>query len=65
MRTGIPLFLLLFSCILQINADDRLKSGLYFQSSEVNKDKRTSLDLTPDKPFNLSKGFIMDFDLSL
>ena len=39
--------------------------GLYFQSGEVDKDKRTSLNLTPDKALDLSKGFIMEFDLNL
>jgi len=50
---------------LQINADEKIKSGLFFQSFEVNKDKRTYLDLSPDKFLDLSKGFVLDFDLNL
>ncbi len=39
-------------------------SGLYFSSHEVNKDKRTSLNLTADRAFNLSKGFTLTFDVN-
>ena len=46
-------------------SDDRLKGGLFFQSGEVDKDKRTSLNLTPDKALDLSEGFIIEFDLCL
>lgn len=65
MRIRIFLLLLYFACNLQINAGASLKSGLFFQSFEVNKDKRTYLDLTPDKPLSMSKGLTMDFDLNL
>jgi two-component SAPR family response regulator len=39
--------------------------GLWFRSFEVDKDKRTSLNLTPDKPLRFSKGFSMAFDFKL
>ncbi|MDR1155473.1 MAG: hypothetical protein LBL04_12270 [Bacteroidales bacterium] len=65
MFVRITLFLLCFTCLLQIRASDGLKRGLYFQSFEVDKDKRTCLDLTPGKPLDLSSGFTMEFDLHL
>lgn len=39
--------------------------GLYFRSYEVDKDSRTTLNLTPDQEFSLEKGFTLDFDLKL
>jgi two-component SAPR family response regulator len=39
--------------------------GLTFRSHEVNQDERTSMCLTPDKPYNLSPGFSLEFDLRL
>ena len=37
-------------------------NGLSFYSHETNKDKRTELNLTPEKPFRFSKGFSLCFD---
>lgn len=37
-------------------------SGLYFSSHEVIKDKRTTLELTPEEPFALQDGFQLEFD---
>jgi len=51
--------------MMQVKADDRLRGGLYFQSFEVDKDKRTCLHLTPDHALKLGNGFIMEFDLNL
>ena len=66
MRIRITLLLLYFTCcFLQVNADERFKRGLFFKSFEVDKDKRTYLNLTPDKSLDLSKGFIVEFDLNL
>ena len=42
-----------------------LSRGLYFQSFEVDKDKRTSLDLTPHQPVVFNHGFSMEFDVKL
>jgi DNA-binding SARP family transcriptional activator len=41
---------------------DGFLSGLYFSSHEVIQDKRTSLNLTPDKPFKFPDGFSLEFD---
>jgi two-component SAPR family response regulator len=40
-----------------------VKYGLEFASHEVEKENRTSLDLTPVKPFKFSKGFSISFDV--
>ena len=39
--------------------------GLYFRSYEVDKDSRTTLNLTPDQEISLEKGFTLDFDFKL
>lgn len=39
--------------------------GLTFKSHEVNKDERTSLDITPTDGITLKDGFTMEFDLKL
>jgi len=64
MQIRITLLVSFLACMLQVKADDRLK-GLYFQSFEVDKDKRTCLNLTPDHALNLGNGFIMEFDVNL
>lgn len=38
------------------------EDGLSFSSRNVIKDKRTSLNLTPEKPFHFKKGFVMEFE---
>ncbi|MDR0750848.1 MAG: hypothetical protein LBF62_14935 [Tannerellaceae bacterium] len=43
-------------------AKDGMERGLYFHAFEVNKDRRTSLNLTPEKPLALSGGFTLTFD---
>jgi len=45
--------------------EDNTDEGLYFQSYMVDKDHRTGLDLTPDKPLTLSGGFTLAFDFKL
>lgn len=57
--------IILFSIIISgFNAisQDKLVSGLYFSSHEVVQDKRTSLNLTPTRPFKFSDGFSLEFD---
>jgi len=39
--------------------------GLKFKSYEVEKEKRTSLNLTPQKPLSLPSGYTIQFDLKL
>lgn len=56
------IFLLLAT---KIFAQNELNSGLYFASSEVVQDRRTSLNLTPEKALKLSDGFKLDFDIKL
>lgn len=41
---------------------EELISGLFFSSHEVIQDKRTSLNLTPARPFVFSNGFSLQFD---
>lgn len=39
--------------------------GLTFRSHKYSIDERTALNLTPDRPLNLRRGFRIDFDLCL
>lgn len=43
-------------------SQENLEDGLFFASKEVIQDKRTSLNLTPEKPLDLNKGFILEFE---
>lgn len=52
-------------CVTRGLAQNELNSGLYFASSEVIQDKRTSLNLTPEKPIKLSDGLKLEFDIQL
>jgi DNA-binding SARP family transcriptional activator len=56
---------LLLGWYLSTFAAESPGKGLWFRSFEVDKDKRTSLNLTPDKPLQLPKGFSMTFDFKL
>lgn len=47
------------------NIDGNYSTGLIFKSHEVNKDDRTSLNLTPTRPFKLPRNFTLEFDLKL
>lgn len=40
-----------------------IQYGLKFKSYEVEKEKRTSLNLTPEKPLSLPSGYTFSFDL--
>ena len=65
MRIRFTLSILYIACISSVIANDSIKHGLYFHALEEERDQRTCLNLTPDKPLNLSKGFMMEFDLNL
>ena len=65
MKIKYLLFALCFVYSLPTNADDAINRGLYFHSFEVDKDKRTCLDLTPERPLVFDNGFSMEFDLKL
>lgn len=41
----------------------QIQKGLFFYSFETDKDKRTGLNLTPDKELHLPKGFTLEFDI--
>jgi two-component SAPR family response regulator len=49
-------------CGIKASSQDELVSGLFFSSHEVIQDKRTTLNVTPTKPFLFSKGFSLEFD---
>lgn len=58
----IPIILLFVLYGLNATCQDELISGLFFSSHEVIQDKRTSLNLTPTRPFEFSDGFSLEFD---
>lgn len=60
MKKTLLLILILFVCLGY--SQESLEDGLFFLSREVIKDKRTSLNLTPEKPIRLEKGFVMEFE---
>lgn len=45
--------------------EDNTLSGLFFHSFEVDKDNRTSLNLTPEKKLHAPEGFSIDFEIKL
>jgi DNA-binding SARP family transcriptional activator len=47
------------------NCHDGIKRGLCFHSFEVDIDKRTGLNVTPDQSLIFKKGFSMEFDFNL
>lgn len=57
--------LIRFSFVWADNTEDKVNEGLYFQSFLVDKDSRTGLDLTPEKPFSFSDGFTITFDFKM
>ncbi|MDR2534129.1 MAG: hypothetical protein LBC81_05090 [Tannerellaceae bacterium] len=58
------LIALLTSITLQAGEDDK-EEGLFFNSFEVNKDSRTRLNLTPDRPMAMPGGFTITFDFKI
>ncbi len=65
MRLLICLNIFILFCVTSGFSQNELNSGLYFASSEVVQDKRTSLNLTPEKPIKLSDGLKLEFDIQL
>jgi len=64
MRNKIQLFLfLIFLSIVPTVAQD-IQYGLNFKSYEVEKENRTGLNLTPEKPFTFPNGFSLSFDVN-
>jgi len=59
------ILVLFFVYSLPTKSNDRLQRGLYFHAFEVDKDKRTCLDLTPTKPLVFHQGFSMEFEINL
>lgn len=58
--------LVVFICISLIgSAKDVYNRGLYFRSFEVDQDKRTSLNLTPQKELDFPNGFMIEFEIQL
>jgi hypothetical protein len=47
------------------SAEDKVDEGLYFHSFRVDKDRRTELNLTPEKPLSLPGGFTLTFDFKI
>ena len=62
MRNSILCTCLVFCFSIYLPAQE-VKYGLEFRSHEVEKEKRTGLDITPEKPFSFSNGFSLSFDI--
>lgn len=70
MKSYIYYSLILLFCFSAINAQGLVNKtnyfrGLTFKSHEVNKDERTSLDITPNGGITFKDGFTLEFDLKL
>ena len=59
----LPLTFALFA--LSAYGNGNIEKGLFFRSHEVDKDKRTLLNLTPDRPIRFKDAFSMGFDIKL
>jgi two-component SAPR family response regulator len=55
--------ILLNICSFFLLVAQDLKYGLEFRSFDVTQEKRTSLNLTPEKALKLDKGFTLSFDM--
>ena len=64
-RSKYLILLLFITCSIHVRGTDVFKQGLFFHSYELDKDKRTCLNLTPDKPLTFNDGFTMEFDVKL
>jgi DNA-binding SARP family transcriptional activator len=62
MKLCLPILLLFIPLNLSWGQDVRY--GLKFHSYEVEKEKRTGLNLAPGKPFSFPNGFSMSFDIN-
>ena len=58
------LFLLFFISIFG-NSQNNINRGLQFSSFEVDQDKRTGLNLTPESKIFTANGFTLKFDIKL
>lgn len=58
------LILFIFS-VLCLYSQTIISRGLYFHSFELDQDKRTGLNLTPDGKINMPGGFKLQFDIKL
>lgn len=58
---------LFFLCIFSFysHSEEKYNRGLHFRSFEVDQDKRTGLNLTPDNKILTPNGFILKFDIQL
>lgn len=61
-KTTLLSLLFLFTLAKLTYAQDYLDEGLYFASHEVTKEKRTSLNLTPNTPIQLKNKFSIEFE---
>ncbi|MDL2262926.1 hypothetical protein LJC11_05440, partial [Bacteroidales bacterium OttesenSCG-928-I21] len=61
-RNILIILLLCMGIYSYAQGEEIIRSGLYFSSHEVVQDKRTSLHLTPEKPFHFKKNFSVEFD---
>ncbi|MDR1406836.1 MAG: hypothetical protein LBJ23_02160 [Tannerella sp.] len=51
-------------CCGDARGQGRPQSGLYFASHEVYQDRRTSLHLSPGRPFRFPHGFALEFEVN-
>ncbi|MDX9748814.1 MAG: hypothetical protein RBT57_09975 [Paludibacter sp.] len=60
-------FVLLILCVFALNVRSEVtyNSGLHFRSFEVDQDKRTGLNLTPEGKILTPGGFTLSFDIQL
>ena len=66
MRLLFYINIVIIFCVTKVFAqNNEFSSGLYFASSEVVQDKRTSLNLTPEGSLKLINGLTLDFDIRL
>ncbi len=63
MKNTLLLILILFVSLSY--SQESLEDGLFFSSQEVIKDKRTSLNLTPEKNLRLENGFVLEFECNV
>ena len=61
---NIVLLCLLHFCTISSIIAQSIKYGLGFNSFEIVQEKRTGLNLTPNKPFSFPNGFSLSFDVS-
>jgi DNA-binding SARP family transcriptional activator len=59
---NIILLILNFLTFSSVYCQNNLDEGLFFSSHEVIQDKRTSLNITPEKPFSFENKFAIEFE---